>query len=163
MHWSNWLALAVIAISAVIQAIRGKKAESMGLLFFEFAGLALAALAATALTRVLLPSLGLSESWLLVVLFVLIAAAMMFLARVVATAVSWSFESGSTLLGLFWGAALGWVLAHMVLRVIIAFQGPDGEVALLAEHGPVMRQVYLFEWWNWLMKAIFNVNLGPRV
>jgi hypothetical protein len=163
MHWSNWLALGVIVVSAIIQAVRGKKSESMGLLFFEFVGLVLAAVAATGLTRVIGKSVGMSETWLLIVLFVLIGVALMFLARVVANAVSWSFDSGSTLLGLFWGAALGWVLAHMVLRVIIGFQGPDGEVAIMAEQGPITREVYLFTSWNWLMKAIFNINLGPRV
>jgi fructose-1,6-bisphosphatase/inositol monophosphatase family enzyme len=60
-----------------------------------------------------------------------------------------------------WDVAAGWVIAHMVLRIIIMSQGEHGAVAEAMVNAPIAREVYQFRTWNALMQLLFKAKLGP--
>jgi hypothetical protein len=161
MFWFDWLALGIVLGVAIIQTIRTSKAGGMGLTLFEAGGLVVAALGANALAGSLAQMLGVQLAVMMVVLFLLFAVLAFIFAHWLFGVTGWSFESLDGLLGFFWGIAAGWVIAHMVLRIIIISQGEHGAVAEAMVNAPIAREVYYFKTWNALMQLLFKAKLGP--
>lgn len=162
MQWFDWMSLAIVLGMAIIQTIRTSKAGGMGLALFEMAGLIVSAFAANTITNSLASAPGSPRLILLLVLFIIFAILAFFFARWLFTVTGWSFESLDGLLGFLWGFAAGWVIAHMVLRIIVELQGPNGAVALGLADAPIAREIYFFRTWNGLIHFLFKVRLGPE-
>ena len=162
MQWFDWMTVGIVLAVAIVQTIRGNKVGGMGLPLFEAIGLVLAAVGTTALSQGLADLLHLPGPAVMIGMFVVLVIIALILGRWLFTVTNWSFQSMNGLLGFLWGVAAGWVIAHMVLRIIIEFQGPTGEVASMMGSAPVAGQVFRFHWWNWLMERVFKANLGPE-
>ncbi|MGB9742234.1 MAG: hypothetical protein ACP5JB_04470 [candidate division WOR-3 bacterium] len=161
MFWFDWLALGIVLGVAIIQTVRTAKAGGMGLTLFEAAGLIVAGAGANALAGTLAQTVGIQPQVMLIVLFLIFAVLAFIIARWLFGLTGWSFESLDGLFGFFWGIAAGWVIAHMVLRIIIMSQGEHGAVAEALINAPIAREVYSFRTWNALMQLLFKAKLGP--
>lgn len=162
MYWFDWAALAVVLFVAITQTVRGIKAGGMGLPLFEAAGLVVAAVAATNLAGGISQSLRIAKPVVLVAVFVFLAIWAFILGRWLFTLTSLSFESLDGFFSFIFGVVAGWTLAHMLLRVILEFQGPSGPVAGVLPNALIAREIYLFRGWNWLMQLLFRARLAPE-
>jgi hypothetical protein len=163
MHWYDWMTLLILVVVTIIQTVRGSKAGGMGLPLFEAAGVVAAAVAATAFSRPLAGSIHVSEGVVLLVLFLVFAVLAFILGRWLFTVTSLSFESLDGLFSFLFGLVMAWTIAHMVLRVVIASQGGNGEIAANLANSPVAREVFSFRTWNALMRLLFKARLAPEI
>jgi hypothetical protein len=163
MHWYDWMTLVIVVGGAIIQTVRGSKAGGMGLPLFEAGGVVVAAVGATAFTHGLAGRIHVSESVVMLVLFLVFSLVAFAIARWLFTLTALSFESFDGILSLAFGLVLAWTVAHMVLRIVILSQGSNGEVASQLANSPVAREVYEFRTWNALMKLLFKAKLGPDI
>lgn len=161
MFWFDWMSLGIVLAVAIIQTVRTGKAGGMGLTLFEAAGLVAAAVGANSLAGSLAPVIGVQPVVMLIVLFLVFAVLAFIFAHWLFGVTGWSFESLDGLLGFFWGVTAGWVIAHMVLRIIIMSQGEHGAVAEVMANAPIAREIYSFRSWNALMALLFKARLGP--
>lgn len=161
MWWFDWMALVVVLGGAIIQTLRTSKAGGMGLTLFEFGGLVIAAVGAVNLSSSLAQVLGIQRIVMLVILFLAFAVLGFAVARWFFGLTGWSFESLDALFGFIWGIGAGVVIAHMVLRVIVESQGPNGAVATNIVNAPIAREVFYFKTWNALLNLLFKAKLGP--
>jgi hypothetical protein len=161
MHWCDWMTLAIVVVVTIVQTIRGSKAGGMGLTLFEAFGVVVSAVGATAFTHSLAGMIHVSESVVLLALFVVFSGISFIIARWLFTLTGLSFESFDGLLSFAFGLVLAWTVAHMVLRIVIMSQGGNGEVATQMASSPVAREVYQFRTWNALMRLLFKAKLGP--
>jgi hypothetical protein len=161
MHWYDWMTLGIVVGGTIIQTVRGSKAGGMGLPLFEAGGVVVAAVGATAFTHGLAERIHVSESVVLLVLFLVFSIVSFGLARWLFNLTALSFESFDGILSFIFGLVLAWTVAHMVLRIVIMSQGGNGEVATQMDVSPVAREVYQFRTWNALMKLLFKAKLGP--
>jgi len=162
MHWYDWMTLAIVVGGTIVQTVRGSKAGGMGLPLFEAVGVIVAAVGATAFCHGLAGMIHVSESVVLLVLFLVFSVVAFIIARWLFTLTALSFESLDGLFSFFFGLVLAWTVAHMVLRIVIMSQGGNGEVAAQMASSPVAREVYQFRTWNALMKLFFKAKLGPE-
>ena len=162
MHWYDWMTLAIVVGGTIVQTVRGSKAGGMGLPLFEAVGVIVAAVGATAFCHGLAGMIHVSESVVLLVLFLVFSVVAFIIARWLFTLTALSFESLDGLFSFFFGLVLAWTVAHMVLRIVIMSQGGNGEVAAQMASSPVAREVYQFRTWNALMKLLFKAKLGPE-
>src|SRR5512143_2500751 len=93
MHWYDWMTLAIVVAGTIIQTVRGSKAGGMGLPLFEAGFVVVAAVGATAFTHRVAGMVHLSESLVLVVLFVVFSFVGFAVARWLFTLTGLSFES----------------------------------------------------------------------
>ncbi len=161
MHWYDWMTLAIVVGGTIVQTVRGSRAGGMGLPLFEAAGVVVAAVAATAFSHGLAGVIHVSESVVVLVLFLAFSVLAFIVARWLFTLTALSFESFDGLLSFIFGLVLAWTVAHMVLRIVIMSQGGNGEVATQMVNSPVAREVYQFRTWNALMRLLFKAKLGP--
>lgn len=161
MHWYDWMTLAIVVVLTIVQTVRGSRAGGMGLPLFEALGVVASAVGATAFTHGLAGMIHVSESVVLLVLFLVFSGVSFIIARWLFTLTALSFESFDGLLSFFFGLVLAWTVANMVLRIVIMSQGGNGEVATQMVNSPVAREVYQFRTWNALMKLLFKAKLGP--
>lgn len=161
MLWFDWMVLAIVAGAAVIQAIRAGKAGGMGLPLFEAAGVIVAAAGATGLSGPLAEVLHMQKATAMIVLFVVFTVLAFVVGRSLFSLTNWSFQSMDGFFGFLWGVALGWVIAHMVLRILIESQGTNGPVAANMDTAIIAREVFQFRTWNSLMQLLFKAKLGP--
>ncbi len=161
MFWYDWMCLGIVLGMAIIQTIRTSNAGGMGLTLFELAGLIVAAVGATNLSPGLAQVIGVQPLVVMVVLFVVLAIMAFVLARWLFGLTGWSFESLDGFFGFVWGFGAGWVIAHMVMRVLITSQGPEGVIATNIANAPIAREVFNFKTWNALMNLLFKARLGP--
>ncbi len=161
MHWYDWMTLVIVAGGTIIQTVRGSKAGGMGLPLFEAIGVIVAAVGATAFTRGLASTIRVSESVVLLVLFLVFSVLAFIVARWLFTLTGMSFQSLDGFFSFVFGLVLAWTVAHMVLRIVIMSQGGNGEVATQMVNAPVAREVYQFRTWNALMRLLFKAKLGP--
>jgi hypothetical protein len=161
MHWYDWMTIAIVVVVTIVQTVRGSRAGGMGLPLFEAFGVVVSAVGATAFTHGLAGMIHVSESVVLLALFVVFSGISFIIARWLFTLTGLSFESFDGLLSLVFGLVLAWTVAHMVLRIIIMSQGGNGEVATQMVNSPVAREVYQFRTWNALMRLLFKAKLGP--
>jgi hypothetical protein len=161
MHWYDWMTLAILVVVTIVQTVRGSRAGGMGLPLFEAFGVVVSAVGATAFTHGLAEMIHVSESVVLLALFVVFSGISFMIARWLFTLTSLSFESFDGLFSFIFGLVLAWTVAHMVLRIVIMSQGGNGEVATQMVNSPVAREVYQFRTWNALMKLLFKAKLGP--
>lgn len=161
MWWFDWMALGVVLGGAIIQTLRTSKAGGMGLTLFEFGGLVIAAVGAVNLSSSLAQVLGIQRIVMLVILFLAFAVIGFAVARWFFGLTGWSFESLDGFFGFIWGIGAGVVIAHMVLRVIVESQGPNGAVATNIVNAPIAREVFYFKTWNALLNLLFKAKLGP--
>lgn len=161
MLWFDWMALAIVLGVAIIQTIRTGKAGGMGLTLFEAGGLVVAGVIANRVAGFFAQVVGIQPQVMMIVLFALFAVMAFIIARWLFGLTGWSFESLDGLLGFLWGLVAGWVIAHMVLRIIIMSQGEHGAVAEAMANAPIAREVYHFKAWNALMQLLFKAKLGP--
>jgi hypothetical protein len=161
MHWYDWMTLAIVVGGTIIQTVRGSKAGGMGLPLFEAIGVIAAAVGATAFTSGLAGMIHVSESVVLLVLFLVFSFVGFVVARWLFTLTAMSFESFDGLFSLIFGLVLAWTVAHMVLRIVIMSQGGNGEVAAQMANSPVAREVFQFRTWNALMRLLFKAKLAP--
>jgi hypothetical protein len=161
MHWFDWMTLLILVGGTIIQTVRGGKAGGMGLPFFEAIGVIAAAVGATAFTNVLAGVIHVSESVVLLALFLAFSVVAFIVARWLFTLTGMSFQSLDGFFSLMFGLVLAWTVAHMVLRIVIMSQGGNGEVATQVANAPVGREVYQFRTWNALMRLLFKAKLGP--
>jgi hypothetical protein len=161
MHWYDWMTLTIVVVGTIIQIVRGSRAGGMGLPLFEAFGVVASALGAIAFTHGLAGMIHVSESVVMLALFVVFSGFSFIIARWLFTLTALSFESFDGLLSLIFGLVLAWTVAHMVLRIVIMSQGGNGEVATQMVNSPVAREVYQFRTWNALMRLLFKAKLGP--
>jgi hypothetical protein len=161
MHWYDWMTLAIVVGGTIIQTVRGSKAGGMGLPLFEAGGVIVAAVGATAFTHGLAVTIHVSESVVLLVLFLVFSVVGFIVARWLFTLTGMSFQSLDGLFSFLFGLVLAWTVAHMVLRIIIMSQGGNGELATQMANAPVAREVYQFRTWNALMRLLFKAKLAP--
>lgn len=161
MFWYDWMALGVVLGVAIIQTVRTSKAGGMGLTLFEFGGLVVAAVGAVNLSGSLAELIGVQRLVMMVILFVVFAVIGFIVARWLFGLTGWSFESLDGFFGFVWGFGAGVVIAHMILRLIIESQGPNGAVAENLVNAPIAREVFYFKTWNALMNLLFKAKLGP--
>ena len=161
MHWYDWMTLLILVAVTIIQTVRGSKAGGMGLPLFEAAGVVVAAVGATAFSPSLAGSLHMSEGVVLLVLFLVFAVLAFIFGRWLFTVTALSFESLDGFFSFLFGLVMAWTIAHMVLRVVIASQGSNGELATHVASSPVVREIFTFRTWNALMKLLFKAKLGP--
>ncbi len=162
MHWYDWMTLAIVVGGTIIQTVRGSKAGGMGLPLFEAGGVVVAAVAATAFTHGLAGLIHLSESVVLLALFLVLSILAFIVARWLFTVTSLSFQSLDGFFSFLFGLVLAWTVAHMVLRIFILSQGGNGEIAAQMANSPVAREVYEFRTWNALMRLLFKARLAPE-
>jgi hypothetical protein len=148
MKWFDWMSLAIVLGTALIQKIRTSKAGGMGLAFFEMGGLIVSAIAANALAMPLAQAIGIRHLVMLIVLFVLFVILTFVFSRWLFNLTEWSFHSLDDFFGFLWGLGAGLVIAHMVLRVIIESQGSNGMVLPDLADAPIAREIYYFKTWN---------------
>jgi hypothetical protein len=162
MHWYDWMTLVILVVGTVIQTVRGGRAGGMGLPLFEAAGVVVAAVAATAFTHGLAELIHVSESIVLLVLFLVFSMLGFIVARWLFTLTALSFQSLDGFFSFVFGLVLAWTVAHMVLRILIASQGGNGEIAAQMANSPVAREVYQFRTWNALVRLLFKARLAPE-
>jgi len=163
MHWYDWMTLFILVAVTIIQTVRGSKAGGMGLPLFEALGVIVAAVGATAFAHGLAGMIHVSESVVLLVLFLVLSVAAFAVARWLFTLTGMSFQSLDGFFSLVFGLVLAWTVAHMVLRIVIMSQGGNGELATQMANSPVAREVYQFRTWNALMRLLFRAKLGPQI
>lgn len=161
MHWYDWMTLLILVGGTIIQTVRGSRAGGMGLPLFEAAGVIVAAVGATAFTHGLADMIHVSESVVLLVLFLVFSFVGFTVARWLFTLTALSFQSLDGLFSFIFGLVLAWTVAHMVLRIVIMSQGGNGEVAAQMANSPVAREVFQFRTWNALMRLLFKAKLAP--
>ena len=161
MHWYDWMTLGIVVGVTIIQTVRGNKAGGMGLPLFEALGVVAAAVGATAFTHGLAGRIHVSESVVLLVLFLVFSVLAFIVARWLFTLTGMSFQSLDGFFSFVFGLVLAWTVAHMVLRIVIMSQGGNGEVATQMVRAPVAREVYQFRTWNALMRLLFKAKLAP--
>jgi hypothetical protein len=161
MHWYDWMTLAIVVGGTIIQTVRGSKAGGMGLPLFEAGGVIVAAVGSTAFTHGLAVMIHVSESVVLLVLFLVFSVVGFIVARWLFTLTGMSFQSLDGLFSFLFGFVLAWTVAHMVLRIVIMSQGGNGEVAAQMVNSPVAREVYQFRTWNALVRLLFKAKLAP--
>ncbi|MEO0067664.1 MAG: hypothetical protein ABIK23_00805 [candidate division WOR-3 bacterium] len=161
MRWFDWVSIGIVVAMAIIQTVRTSKAGSMSLALFEMGGLIVAALGANVFAGPVSQAIGMQRAIVLIVLFFIFTMLGFFFAQWLFATIGWSFAPFDTFLGLIWGVAAGWVIAHMVLRIIMELQGPKGAVASTIGNAPVAGEIYYFKGWNALMRFLFKVGLGP--
>ena len=161
MHWYDWMTLVIVVGGTIIQTVRGSKAGGMGLPLFEAGGVIVAAVGSTAFTHGLAVMIHVSESVVLLVLFLVFSVVGFIVARWLFTLTGMSFQSLDGLFSFLFGFVLAWTVAHMVLRIVIMSQGGNGEVAAQMVNSPVAREVYQFRTWNALVRLLFKAKLAP--
>jgi positive regulator of sigma E activity len=161
MHWYDWMTLVIVVGGTIIQTVRGSKAGGMGLPLFEAGGVIVAAVGSTAFTHGLAVRIHVSESVVLLVLFLVFSVVGFIVARWLFTLTGMSFQSLDGLFSFLFGFVLAWTVAHMVLRIVIMSQGGNGEVAAQMVNSPVAREVYQFRTWNALVRLLFKAKLAP--
>ncbi len=161
MSWYDWMTLAIVVGGTIVQTVRGSKAGGMGLPLFEAGGVVVAAVGATAFCRGLAGMIHVSESVVLIVLFLVFSFFAFVIGRWLFTLTALSFQSLDGLFSFIFGFVLAWTVAHMVLRIIIMSQGTNGELATQMVNYPVAREVYQFRTWNALIQLLFKAKLGP--
>ena len=161
MHWYDWMTLVIVVGGTIIQTVRGSKAGGMGLPLFEAVGVVVAAVATTAFSSKLAEMTHVRESTVMIVLFLAFSALAFIVGRWLFTLTALSFQSLDGFFSLMFGLVLAWTVAHMVLRITIASQGLNGELATNMASSPVAREVFSFRTWNALMKLLFKAKLGP--
>ena len=129
MHWYDWMTLAIVVGGTIVQTVRGGRAGGMGLPLFEAAGVIVAAVAATAFSRGLAGAIRVSETVVLLVLFLVFSVLAFIVARWLFTLTGMSFQSLDGFFSFVFGLVLAWTVAHMVLRIVIMSQGGNGELA----------------------------------
>ena len=162
MHWYDWMTLVVVVGGTIIQTVRGSRAGGMGLPLFEAGGVVAAAVGATAFTHGLAGVIHVSESVVLLVLFLVFSFVAFVVARWLFTLTGMSFQSLDGLFSFLFGLVPAWTVAHMVLRIVIMSQGGNGEVATQMANSPVAREVYQFRTWNALTGLLFKARLAPE-
>jgi hypothetical protein len=162
MHWYDWMTLAIVVGGTIIQTVRGSKAGGMGLPLFEAGGVVVAAVGATAFTHGLAGLIHVSESVVLLALFLAFSVLAFIVARWLFTLTALSFQSLDGFFSFLFGLVLAWTVAHMVLRIIIMSQGGNGEIAAQMANSPVAREVYEFRTWNALVRLLFKARLAPE-
>ncbi len=162
MMWYDWMSLAVVLGVAIIQTVRTSKAGGMGLTLFEAGGLIVAATSANSLAGSLAQTIGIQPAVMLVILFIFFSVIAFIFARWLFGLTGWSFESLDSFFGFIWGVVAGWVIAHMLLRIVILSQGPNGAVAETIVNAPIAREVYYFKTWNSILNLLFKAKLGPE-
>ncbi|MEO0085919.1 MAG: hypothetical protein ABIK37_04750 [candidate division WOR-3 bacterium] len=161
MQWFDWMTLGIVLATAVIQAVRAGKAGGMGLPLFEGAGVIVAATGATGLSGPLAQALNMQKATVMIILFIVFTVLAFVVGRGLFSLTNWSFQSMDGFFGFVWGFAMGWAIAHMVLRIIIESQGTNGPVAAGMENAVIAREVFQFRTWNSLMQLLFKAKLGP--
>lgn len=161
MKWFDWLSVAIVLVMAIIQTIRTSKAGSMSLTFFEMGGLIVAAFGANVFAGPLAQATGIQRVIVLIVLFLIFAMLGLVFAHWLFAITGWSFAPFDSFFGFIWGVAAGWVIAHMVLRIIIEYQGPKGAIASTIANAPIGKEIYYFKGWNAVMNFLFKLGLGP--
>jgi hypothetical protein len=162
MFWFDWMTLGIVLAVAINQTVRGVKAGGMGLPLFEACGLVVAAVASTNLSGGISQAVHMQKSVIMIVLFLLLSIGAFVGARWLFTVTEWSFESLDGFLSFVFGLVAGWTIAHMVLRIIIEFQGSASPVAAMMPDAQVAREVFQFRGWNWLMRLLFRARLMPE-
>lgn len=163
MLWFDWMTVAIALAVAILETIRGVRSEGMGLPLFDAAGLVVAALAATNLSDGVGQALHLQRSLVMTVLFVVLGIGAFIVGRWLFSVTDLSSQSLNGILSFVFGLVAGWVIAHMVLRIIIASQGATGPVGSMMENAPVAREVFNFRLWNKAIQFLFKVRLGPEI
>jgi uncharacterized membrane protein (DUF485 family) len=155
------MTLAIMALVTVIQTVRGMRAGGMGLPFFEAAGVVVAAVAATSLSRGLAGSIHVRESTVMLALFIVFSVLAFFVAHWLAALASLSFQSLDGVLSLLCGLAMAWTVGHMFLRIMIGSADSDSVEAIA--NSPVAREVLRFRTWHALLRLLFKAKAGPDI
>ncbi len=134
----------------------------MGLTLFEMIGLVASGVAANTFSPPIAQLIGVPPVVVLIVLFIGLMVLSLIFARWLFGLTGWTFGSLDGFFGFVWGFVTGWVIAHMILRVVITSQGPQGAVAMNILNAPLAREVYYFKTWNAIMNLLFKVRLGPE-
>ena len=163
MLWFDWMTLGIIVVVTVTQVLRARSTGGYGLPLWDFIWRVVAALASTFAAGPIAGIFG-APIWIVtLVMFIVLGIGAFLLGRTIFGVTEWSSESFGGILAFVFGVGGGWVIANMVLRIIIVNQGDLGPVSEMMWAAPVAREVFRFQWWNWLMKTLFDLNLGPKI
>ena len=163
MQWFDWMVLAIVLVVAVVETIRGLKSGGMGLPLFDAAGLVASAVAATHLSGRIAQMLHWEKHVVMILIFVVLGICSFLVGYWLFTMTSWSFQSLDGFFSFLFGVAGGWAIAHMVLRILIESQGVTGPIASAMGNAVIAREIFEFRGWNWVMRLLFRVKLGPEV
>lgn len=164
MQWFDWMTLVIVVGITILQIVRGTKAGGMGLPLFEAAGLVVAAVVATKLTPAVAMALHMNKAVVMLIIFVILGIGAFILGRWLYNVTQWNFQALDGFLSFVFGLVAAWTIAHMVLRIIMEFQGgPTAAMGSAMSTAPIAREVYQFRGWNWIMRLLFRVKLGPDV
>ncbi|MBN2464200.1 hypothetical protein JXD38_01055 [candidate division WOR-3 bacterium] len=161
MSWFDGMTLAIMALVAIVQTVRGIKAGGMGLPFFEAAGVVIAAVAATALSPGLAGSIHVRQSTVLLTLFIVFSVLAFIVAHGLFAATSLSFQSLDGVLSMLCGLVMAWVVGHMFLRIMIG--SADSESVEAIANSPVAREILRFRTWHALLRLLFKAKAGPEI
>ena len=162
MQWFDWMTLAIIVVVAIVEAVRGSKSGGFGLPLFDAAGVILAAVAATNLSSPVAQALSMQKSLVMLIMFALFTVGAFIVGYWLFGLTGWSFQSLDGLLGFLFGAATGWAVAHMVLRLLLESQGYTGPVGSAMPNAIIAREIFEFRGWNWVMNLLFKAKFGQR-
>ena len=163
MLWFDWMTLAIVLGVAIFQTVRGKRSEGFGQPLFDALCLVVAALAAMFTSGPIAEMTGMKHWVVMLIIFVVLGIGAFIAGRFLFSVAEWSSESMDGILSFVFGLVCGWVIAHMVLRMIILSQGEIGPVSEAMPNTIIAREVYQFRLWNALMKVLFNGELGPQI
>jgi hypothetical protein len=121
MNWIDILTVAIVAIAAVVFALRGR--EFMGAALFDMVAFVVAALASRKAHVGVAAMLGISTILAYIILFVVIAAILLFVSSKLHQATQWDFHPFNGLLSFFFGVVAGWALAFVVLDCLLIGYG----------------------------------------
>ncbi len=162
MQWFDWMSVGILVGVTIIQTVRGVKAGGMGLPMFEALSLIVAAVVATNLSGGVAVLLH-ADKWLIMtIMFLLLGVGAFLLGRWLYTVTDLSFQSLDGFFSFLFGVAAAYVFGHMVLRILIEFQGATGPIGSALDNAPVAREVFEFHWWNWVVGLLFKAKLGPE-
>lgn len=160
MFWFDWMTLGIILVFAILQAVHASRAGGFGVTLFQGLLVCLAVAAAVNLAPLVAPLLKLERGIVLTGLFVLLGVAAWLVGRMLFSFTGWSLGGFDVPLGFLFGAVAGWAVAHLVLRILIEFQGPGGPVGRNLAQAPVAAEIYWFGTWNRVLDLLFRTREG---
>ena len=163
MHWFDWVTLGILVVVTVVQMVRGSRMGGMGVPMFEGLGLVVSAVGATTLSGPLAGVLSMQKSVVMIILFLVFAVLAFVVAHWLFSLTGWSMQSMDGFFSFVFGLVGAWAIANMVLRIILASQPMNGELAMHAADSPIFREVFQFRTWNALMRLLFRAKLGPDI
>jgi uncharacterized membrane protein YdjX (TVP38/TMEM64 family) len=142
MNWVDILTLAVIAVVILIFTLRGR--EEMGAALFDTIALVLAALAGHHFHKPLSQLVGISELLAYIIVFVLVAALLIFVSALIHAATHVNFHPFNAILSFVFGIVAGWAISYAMLEVIASASVLRSRTADALQNSAVATEILTF-------------------